>query len=121
MVSSAACCTVSPQWNLLCLLATLDVKRLLCTAVQMVQQGCLQVRSDGAGGPFLLYTTRQDVMYTLQFSRLAAYADALPPAEATANGGVFPRNRGVGAGKQDNHYTAMHAAMRCVTCFSGRR
>jgi len=71
------------------------------------------VRSDGAGGPFLLYTTRQDVMYTVPFARLAAYAGALPPAEATA-GGAFPRNRGVGAGKQDNHYTAMHAAMRCA-------
>ena len=77
-------------------------------------QLCLQVRSDGAGGPCLLYTTRQDVMYTLPFSRLAAYAGALPPVEATGNGYAFPRNRGVGAGKQDNHYTAMHAAMRCA-------
>ena len=72
------------------------------------------MRSDGAGGPFLLYTARQDVMYTVPFSRLAAYAGALPPPEATASAGAFPRNRGVGAGKQDNHYTAMHAAMRCA-------
>ena len=53
-------------------------------------------------------------MYTVPFSRLAAYAGALPPPEATAPGSAFPRNQGVGAGKQDNHYTAMHAAMRCA-------
>ena len=51
-------------------------------------------------------------MYTLPFSELMSWVVALPPAELANGGTQFPRNRGVGAGKQDNHYTAMHAAMR---------
>ena len=69
-----------------------------------------QVRSDGAGGAYLLYTTRENVMYTLPFSELLRRVVRVAPAEPA--GAQFPRNRGVGAGKQENHYTAMHAAMR---------
>ena len=94
--------------------ASRELATSLCVLCVQETVRPVQVRSNGAGGPYLLYTTRQDVMYTLPFSRLAAYVGALPPVEALGNGFAFPRNRGVGAGKQDNHYTAMHAAMRCA-------
>lgn len=60
----------------------------------------------------MLYTTRENVMYSLPFSELLSWVVAVPSAEHATGGIQFPRNRGVGAGKQENHYTAMHAAMR---------
>ena len=59
-----------------------------------------------------MYTTRENVMYTLPFSELLSRVVASAPTELPNGGHQFPRNSGVGAGKQDNHYTAMHAAMR---------
>ena len=59
-----------------------------------------------------MYTTRENVMYTLPFSELLSQAVTLAPTVLPTGRLQFPQNSGVGAGKQDNHYTAMHAAMR---------
>lgn len=80
--------------------------------LHLTSMDVLQIRSGGAGGAYLLYTTRENVMYTLRFSELLSWVVATPSAEHVNGGAQFPRNRGVGAGKQENHYTAMHAAMR---------
>ena len=72
----------------------------------------MQVRSAGAGGAYLLYTSRNYVLFSRPFSELLSQVVASAPTELPNGGHQFPRNSGVGAGKQDNHYTAMHAAMR---------
>ncbi len=71
-----------------------------------------QVRAHGPGGAYLLFTERSGSMHTVRFGELRGRAPQ--PTGPPAANGAFPRNRGVGAGKQDNFYTAMHAAMRCV-------
>ena len=45
-----------------------------------IQSGCtsVAVRGQGAGGPFLLYTTRDSKMHTVPFDLLAVQTD--PPA-----------------------------------------
>lgn len=74
-----------------------------------IQGACtsVAVRGEGPGGPFLLFTTRGSVLHTVPFALLGLQAAKPLPAKT-----AVPANKGVGAGKYKNLYTAMHAAMR---------
>ncbi|DBA88250.1 hypothetical protein WJX77_011440 [Trebouxia sp. C0004] len=76
-----------------------------------IQGACtsVAVRGQGPGGPFLLYTTRDNMLHTLPFALLGL--QSAKPAQLAPKPGM-PANKGLGAGKYDNLYTAMHAAMR---------
>ncbi|KAA6419594.1 MAG: elongator complex 1-like [Trebouxia sp. A1-2] len=76
-----------------------------------IQSACtsVAVRGQGPGGPFLLYTTRDNMLHTLPFALLGL--QTAKPAQLALKPGM-PANKGLGAGKYDNLYTAMHAAMR---------
>ncbi|KAK9859824.1 hypothetical protein WJX84_001803 [Apatococcus fuscideae] len=66
------------------------------------------VRRSGAGGPFLLYTTRTHFLYTIPFSELGQTLQA-----TSANVSNRPlRKQGMGHARQENLYSQMHAAMK---------
>ncbi|EIE25950.1 IKI3-domain-containing protein [Coccomyxa subellipsoidea C-169] len=64
------------------------------------------VRAEGAGGPYLLFVTRDNVLHTLPFTSLLKPTDSSPQADT---------HKRPAARKQDGqarHYADMHAAMR---------
>ena len=73
-------------------------------------------RNEGPGGAYLLYTTRANVLNLVSLTQLY---DRLAAGKEIQEGGAgapltqgLLLNTGVGAGKKDNLYTAMHTAMR---------
>lgn len=82
-----------------------------------------QVREDGPGGAFLLFTEQSGLMRTLPFAALAAPTPATPhPLLSGVQGGAGPapppappaaRAFGAQTGK-GGHLATMHHAMRCA-------
>ncbi|KAK9849951.1 hypothetical protein WJX84_009719 [Apatococcus fuscideae] len=66
------------------------------------------VRRSGAGGAFLLYTTRTHFLYTIPFRDLGR--TLLGPAANVSNKPL--RKQGMGHARQENVYSQMHAAMK---------